>query len=103
MKLRCWPGCLAEIINSNSSNDGNRVIVIERAPEWDHEAIGPAWRVKPLTMLRAGVVDGIGANRVLVGYRRTMNRGIVADKYLRPVYPVDDATEVVVRVLEVEP
>ncbi len=108
--LRCWPGCLAEIVRSQAGNVGRRVVVLAEATRLPKDcahlrAHGLVWEVQPLQPLGEVMSSMfVWADRSITfdqARREDMCLAYFPDSWLRPIVPPPDAeTETVDEVLE---
>lgn len=88
MKLNCWPGCIARLLNvGNPANEGRFVDVLYRAPaqtfvgpngERFNGELEPAWVIKSATPFTLQRNDGRFVHTSF---------GVALDRYLQPITP----------------
>lgn len=92
-KLRCWPGCVAQITAALlGKNLGKRVRVIELAPDVDEYGMGPHWSCVALQPMESYSEETRQRTMVPTGFVAVM-----PDRGLRPIEPdqgvVDTTTD----------
>ncbi len=79
--LRCWPGCIAEVVGAEQPNCGLRVVVIERDRACSLLFRERVWTVQPLGLAKVYRWP----RRKVIG--TTCGPTAIADSVLRPLDP----------------